>query len=431
MLSRAEVRVLVEHTLRGVVITGLAAMLWQSLREPTHAGNESVKARGVGDLADWSTSPSVPALHVQVDSVPESRERAWLAAVAGAGTPVSWSGNVPAVLIDARPAASPTGGTRVLVAAPRGSAVILSDDVGLIDTVPTQLAGVRLALGSAAGQLSAHVGSAAASTAQRDSATLRRILVIGGAGWESKFVVAALEEAGWKVDAVIHIAPGVDVTPGSAAVIDTSRYSAVIALDGAAGPYASRIIQFARTGGGVVLTRKAASIDALAALRAGAVGRSATTDRPNQAPGSVTLASIPFTPITPLRSDAVGLERRAGGVASAARRNGIGRVVQLGHEDTWRWRMDGAEGAARDHRLWWTEVVGSVAYAPIVPRQTTDGSSDEAPMTGLVNAIGPGMPASSIAGLTGDSSDSMSWLLVLLALGLIGEVASRRSRGVS
>src|SRR6185503_15174723 len=115
--------------------------------------------------------------------------------------------------------------------------------------------------------------AATASTIPRDSVMLHKVLVIGDAGWESKFVVAALEEAGWKVDAFIRVAPTVDVTQGSAAVIDTARYSAVVALDGAASPYASRIIEFARTGGGVVLAPPAASLDAMAALRAGAVGR--------------------------------------------------------------------------------------------------------------------------------------------------------------
>ena len=148
------------------------------------------------------------------------------------------------------------------------------------------------------------------------------MLVIGDAGWESKFVVAALEEEGWKVDAFIRVAPNVDVTQGSAAVIDTARYSAVVALDGAASPYASRIIEFARTGGGVVLTPQAATPDAMAPLRVGAVGRTTGDARAAQAGGSVTLTTLALAPITSLRSDAVPLERRAGTVATAARRVG-------------------------------------------------------------------------------------------------------------
>jgi hypothetical protein len=111
----------------------------------------------------------------------------------------------------------------------------MSDEVGVIDTLPQHDAGASVTLNSMAGRLSARAKSSVASTVVRDSVVLRRILVIGEAGWESKFVVAALEEEGWKVDALIRVAPGVDVTQGSAA-IDTSRYSAVIALDAGVSP---------------------------------------------------------------------------------------------------------------------------------------------------------------------------------------------------
>ena len=159
-------------------------------------------------------------------------------------------------MIDAQPVASPTGGTKVLVAAPNGSSVVMSDDIGVIDTLRAQSGGATVALGAVAGHLTARVKGSVASTVQRDSVVLHKVLVIGDAGWESKFVVAALEEEGWKVDAFIRVAPGVDVTQGSTAVIDTSRYSAVVALDGAASPYANRIIEFARTGAESCLRRR-------------------------------------------------------------------------------------------------------------------------------------------------------------------------------
>ena len=116
-------------------------------------------------------------------------------------------------------------------------------------------------------------------------------------------------------------------------------------------------------------------------------------------------------------------------MAVAAKRVGAGRALQFGYEDTWRWRMGGGEGAIRDHRLWWTRVVSSVAYAPRIPRAMTATATDEAPMIGLFAAIGPGTPASAMSNLSGKRSDLMAWLFVLLALGLIGEVASRRLRG--
>lgn len=426
-------RVLLEHALRGVVIGVLALMLWQSLRQETVSGSEVVRARGIGgELADWSALAKPPGeIHMQLDSVPSPVERAWLGALAGAGSNVTWSGDLPPVMIAAQPVASPTGGTRLFAAAPSGSSVVLSDDVGAIDTVRAQTAGATLALASTVGQLTARVNGSVASAVQRDSLSLHRVLVIGNAGWESKFVVAALEEDGWKVDAFIRVAPGVDVTQGSGAVIDTSRYSAVVALDGGAAPYANRIAEFARRGGGVVLGPQAASLDAMAPLRAGAVGRAASDSRSIQASGSVSLATLPLAPITSLRSDAIPLDRRAGAVAIAVRRIGAGRALQLGYEDTWRWRMSGGDGAVDAHRTWWADLVTSVAHAPRVPRAAIAGPTDEAPMTGLVAAIGPGARAGAASILSGPSTGWTAWLLALVPLGLIGEVASRRLRGAS
>ncbi|MEO7822062.1 MAG: hypothetical protein ABIS15_00540, partial [Gemmatimonadaceae bacterium] len=307
----------------------------------------------------------------------------------------------------------------------------VSDDVGPIDTVQSQLAGVTLELGSAAGALTAGIGPSTASTVQRDSVSLKRVLVIGSAGWESKFVVAALEEDGWKVDAFIRVAPGVDVTQGSAAAVDTSRYSAAIALDATALPYANRLIEFARTGGGVVLTPGSASTDALSALRAGSVGRASAAARPIQAPGSITLATLPFAPIILLRGDAVSLETHAGSVTMAARRIGFGRVLQLGFDETWRWRMGGGDEAVPDHRAWWTDAVRSIAYAPPVSRPPTTTATDEAPLIWFAAAVGQSTPPRAMANLSGSPLDWTMWLFALMALGLIGETASRRLRGGS
>jgi hypothetical protein len=427
-------RVRIEHVLRGIVIVALAVMLWQSLHEQSDGGGRTLTSRGIsgGALAKWSALAKAPErIQVQLDSVPSKIERSWLGALAGAGSSVRWSGDLAPVMIDAQPVASPAGGTRVFVGALNGSSVVMSDDVGAIDTLRAQNAGAALALNSVAGHLSARVKGAVASMVVRDSVAIHRVLVIGDAGWESKFVVAALEEEGWKVDAFIRVAPGVDVTQGSAAVIDTSRYSAVAALDGAASPYANRIIEYARTGGGVVLAPQAASLDALASLRAGAVGRATSDARAIQAGESVRLATLALAPITSLRGDAVVIDRRAGAVAIAARRIGAGRGLQLGYEDTWRWRMGGGDGAGRDHRIWWTGLMSSVAYAPRVPRATATASTDEAPTIALVAAIGPGTSASAMSNLPGKPSNWNAWLLGLLALGLVGEVASRRLRGAS
>jgi hypothetical protein len=435
MPSRAEMRVRVEQVLRAIVIAALALMLWQSLQEESDSVSKSISARGAGvgsALAEWSSMSKPPrGIHAELDNTPSPLERAWLGALSGAGSRVTWSGAISPVMIEAEPVASPAGGTRILLAAPSGSSIAISDDVGPIDTLQAQHMGGSLGLSSTAGRVTARSKGSVASTLRRDSLTIRKVLVIGDAGWESKFVVAALEEEGWKVDAFIRVAPGVDVTQGAAVAIDTSRYSAVIALDGAVSPYANRIVEFARRGGGVVLTPEAATLDVMAPLRVGVAGRASADAGGVQTAGSVTLTTLPLAPITSLRSDGVALEQRAGTVAAAARRVGAGRALQVGYEDTWRWRMAGGEGAVRDHRLWWTELVSSVAYAPRLPQSESKVATDEAPMIGLVAALGPATRSESTAMLSGPSSDSMAWLFALLALGLLGEVTSRRLRGAS
>lgn len=431
MPSRAEMRIRIEQVLRGIVIIALAVMLWQSLHGQSNAGARTVSAREIrpSALADWSTLAKAPAtIHVQLDSVPSTIERAWLSALAGAGSAVTWSGDIAPLMIEAQPVASPSGGTKVLVAAPTGS-VVVNDDVGPIDTLRAQSAGAMLSLSASQDRLTARVKGSAASTSTADSLTLHRVLVIADAGWESKFAIAALEEEGWKVDASIRVAPGVNVTQGSVAVIDTSRYSAVVALDGASSQYAGRMLAFAQMGGGVVLASEAASLDAMAPLRAGAVGRAEA--RPASAGGSISLATVGLAPITSLRSDAVVVERRGGSNALAARRIGAGRVLQSGYEDAWRLRTGGGDNAVRDHRQLWSGLVSRVAYAPRATRLAVTANEDQAPMVGLVAALGPKALSRPTTNLPGGQSGAMFLLFSLLALALIGEVASRRLRGAS
>jgi hypothetical protein len=434
MPSRAEIRVRVEQVLRGIVIVALAALLWQSLHEQSNAGARTVSARGIrpSALADWSALAKAPVtIHLELDSLPSRIERAWLRALAGAGSAVMWSGDVAPVMIDAQPVASPSGGTKVLVASRTGSAVVVSDDVGPIDTLRVENAGATIKLTFTPDHLAARVPGVVASTVPRDSVALRRVLVIGNAGWESKFVIAALEEEGWKVDAALRVAPGIDVTQGSVAVIDTSRYSAVIALDASASPHASRIVEFARMGGGVVLSPQAALLGGMASLRAGTVGRIPSEVRPIQPDKSTGLSLLALSPITLLRSDAFPLEKRAGIVAIATRRSGAGRVLQMGYEDTWKWRMSGNADAVRDHRLWWTGLVGSVAFAPSIQRAGDATWMDEAPTAALVGAIGTSTPTAALPILSGNSGDWIVWLFLLLILSLVAEIGSRRLRGGS
>ena len=417
--------------MRGVVIAVLGVMLWQSLRPQSGAGRAAnlsgVDARSLASLSMLSTVPS--RVQLRLTAVPSAFERSWLSAIAGAGSNVSWSCDLPATMIAAQAIASPTGGTRVDVAAPTKSAVILRDELGAIDTLPIRNGGASLLLPPTTEPLTAVLNATTATTTARDSLVLRKVLVIGSVGWESKFVVAALDEAGWKVDANLRVAPGVDVSQGASAIVDTSRYSAVVALDAAAAPFAGRIIAFVQQGGGVILAPAAASLDAMSPLRAGTVGRASGGSNPT-ASAATGVASIPLAPLTSIRSDAAAIEKRGSSVAVAGRRVGAGRVVQVGYEDTWRWRMAGGDQSVRDHRQWWTDRVSSVAYAPAITRATF-ATADEAPLASLVDALGPASALSVANGFTARAADTLILLFVLLALALTAEVASRRLRGAA
>jgi hypothetical protein len=431
MLSRAELRVLVERVLRAVVIVALAIMLWQSVSGSVGQDRIQIRSRMTpGSLAAWSRSSITPgSIHLEVDSAPSRLERDWLAALRAAGSDISWSGNLPAVMIDAQPVASPEGGIRMRMAAPPDSKVEIADEAGPIDSIQSNEAGVSLTIGSAVGRIVGRVAKSAATTIPRDSIALHKVLVIGSAGWESKFVVAALEESGWKVDAFIRVAPGIEVTQGSIVSIDTARYSAVVALDNSAAAYAERLVGFVRSGGGVVLGPGAAAVAAIAPLRSGGVGDASAPAPVANISGSVTRGTLVMAPIIQPRSDAIPLERRSETVAVAARRIGAGRVLQSGYEDTWRWRMAGAESSVRDHRGWWTDAVSNVAYAPRVALPNRMRDTDDAPVADLVSALGPPSDQADVARSGLNRSHWTAWLFALLSLALIAEVASRRLRG--
>ena len=432
MLSRAESRLRLEQALRAIVLVALALMLWRSLQPPTNSSGGNVRTRGIrrGVLAVWSALPRAPArIHVELDSAPTPLQRAWLGALAGAGSAVTWSGNLPSLMLDVQPIAAPTGGVRVLVAAPKGSSVELGDEIGVIDTIHAGSAGAAVSLASDVGAVSVRMKGGRATTREPDSLDVRRVLVIGSAGWEPKFVTAALEEEGWKVDAIVRVAPGVEIRQGTATAIDTSRYSAVIALDSAAAPYASRMVAFVTSGGGAIIAPAAAAIDGLAPLRSGSVGRAnaASTARPTDR--ALTLATLPLAPVSSRGPEAVAIERRGEAVAVAAKRVGAGRAVQFGYEDTWRWRMEGGDDAVREHRSWWTSLVSKVAYAPRTRNVVADSTSDAAPMAALVASLGTNT-RSSVPDILFAGSDWMTWLFAVLSLGLLIEIASRRLRGL-
>ncbi len=429
MPSRAEARQTVEGVLRAVSIGTLAWMLWTSLDHDSTVTVARANSASIGSaLRDWTLEGTAPArISVSLDSAPLPVVRDWLAALGAAGSKLSWSGDVPAVGIGVRPIPSPAGGLTVLVAAPSGTLATLHDEVGPLDTVEARNGGARFTIPVVSGAITARVEGTVGESVARDSVRLRRVLVIGRAGWESKFVIAALEESGWMVDAQIAVAPGAFVTQGGAASLDTARYSAILALDETAVAHAQRIAAYVASGGGLVLAGSAASLQAFASLRAATPGRTMTVPEQTAEPQPTTLQTLPLA-VLASGSDAVILDRRGSRVAVVARRHGSGRVLQYGYIDSWRWRMSGGETSVVEHRAWWTGAVSSVAYVPTFALAERS-DLDNAPLAHLVEALGErsATPSASLASAAG--SISLWWLFVLVSLSLLAEWASRRLRG--
>lgn len=422
------------------------------------AGGEQVRAA----LERWSGDPSLVNGHLSFTELPPASTRAWMQALRAAGVGVGYDApEWPALALGVASVADPVGGVRVLVAAPAGSEVAVSDAVGALDTLHARGAGGMLETAALASPARAVLpGVTAGAVAPPPvSLALRQVLVIGRAGWETKFTVAALEERGWSVVSRMAVAPDVDVTRGQATPIDTARLAAVVALDGSAAALAPAIARYVRSGGGLVLGAEAAALPALARVAAGRPG-GALPGASRELGGPTPRAGLPLQPIVSLVDDALVLEHRGDAAVVVARRVGAGRLVQLGYEESWRWRMGGAEGAPEAHRRWWSELVASVAYArpvtgePVVvvaggegdvagagagPAGVPDGGAagegsrrddlDGAPVAGLIDEVGePSLPPPDRLARSG-AARTPWWALAAIVAALVVEWTSRRLRG--
>ena len=250
--------------------------------------------------------------------------------------------------------------------------------------------------------------------------------MLGRATWEAKFVIAALEEAGWPVDARLAVAPGIEVVQGAGRSPDTASHAAVVVLDAPSAATAAAITRYVRSGGGLILSGTSASAPSMATIAAGRVGM-------RTRPSSIVVAedaprrALGFLAIAP-RADALVLEQRDTRVAAAARRVESGRVVQIGYDETWRWRMGGGAQALDAHRAGWSALVSSVAHRAVVPL-SPDPRDDDAPLAHLVDALG--RPTAAAASMPSDArwAPSPAVLFALLSVLLLTELASRRLRG--
>jgi hypothetical protein len=427
MPSRAERATGIEHALRAASFALVAFALWRVISSGAPGGAALVRSSSLARELPSIESGRTAAVHVELDAPPAPQDRDALTAVAHAGTRVTWSGAfvVPLAAVATR-AREPGGPVRVAVAS--SAKVSLSDGLAALDSIGSASAarGAAVDVGAPSGALTAKSGATLAPIGLPSAAALRPVLIVGRAGWEAKFAAAALEEQGWTVEQRVVVAPGAVVTQGVLAAIDTGHYSAIVALDTMLGPVAPSIARFVRDGGGLLLMGASANAPAVRAIAPAQAGdkraaESHTFDGFSTAP----LDATPVYPLEALRNDAVRLSMRGTRLTAAARREGAGRVVQAGFDETWRWRMQGGTDAVAAHRAWWSRMVGSVAATPLASEER-GRSAEGAPLARLIDALGPAVTA------VPDSSAPHrlpAWLLPAILLALLAEWGSRRWRG--
>jgi hypothetical protein len=193
-------------------------------------------------------------------------------------------------------------------------------------------------------------------------------------------------------------------------------------------------LRFAARGGGVVIAGTAARIPALASLLAARTGARVRPSLFEGAGAPKSAASGGFWPLAPL-AGAIPLERVGGTVTVAARAAASapegrgGRVIQLGYDESWRWRLEGGDDAPLAHRRWWSRVVSGVAHAPLVALAGAPASSP-APLAELHEALGaPSPEGPDERTLRGRARPDPRVLFGAILLLLLAEWGSRRLRG--
>ena len=166
--------------------------------------------------------------------------------------------------------------------------------------------------------------------------------------------------------------------------MDTASYDVVVALDSSSADMAPAIALFVAQGGGLIAAGSALAIAPLRTIAPARAGER-LPGRILLAEESVTPRDLPLRPLFAMRPDAAALERQATGPALAARRAGMGRVLAVGYDESWRWRMLGGANGLAAHRRWWSGAAGSVAPERLV---AVASGPDAAPLASLVSALG-------------------------------------------
>lgn len=452
-----------ERAARALALAALVLAGWQAVRDgraqtdvATMASVRPLRLEPTAGLADSLRAAVVAqggqdrrdTLLLTVPVVPPAAVRAALSVLLAAGIPVRWTDSTAArgLALSAARASGPRGG--YVVRASGGlasSALVLRDGGSLLDSLPADAradhAGTTWRVSSLAPPLEARVAGGTATVALPDTSAPRRLLVIAQPGWESKFAVAALEETGWRVDGALRISPTGVVQLGQPQRPDTARYAAVLVLDSVAVD-AAALTRFVTLGGGLVLAGDALRIPTLASLRParatelrGGVAGALLTEAPRRGLEAWELEVA--ADATVLQAD-VGDDSGDHAHAEPAvvvRRVGAGRVVATSYRETWRWRMQGTDDGAADHRSWWAGIIGAVSPDVARPARAvaTVGPGDAAPYADLVARIGaPSPPSGQRPAVTprAPRGPSPALLFVVTALALLAEWTSRRLRGL-
>ncbi|HEX6314399.1 MAG TPA: hypothetical protein VFZ73_06045 [Gemmatimonadaceae bacterium] len=425
MPSRAD-RHLVEQALRALALVALATAalrLWRGERFSGDGASVQLPALDSA-LVAWSITPPERGT-LDATTLPSPTQRDWIVALRRSGLRFAWSvRDTVAGAVTIEFGVLPQSAARVSAFGTGAAPLRLSDQLGQVDSIAgTRAASWRF---TPVGAVRLTSGAIAAIAEPRDSLAAGPVLVLGSAGWESKFVTAALEESGWTVASRITIAPGAVVRQGGLSPIDTSAFSAVVVLDSVSPIDAPTVAGFVRAGGGVLASGAGVRHPSLRGLlpRAGGVapGMLGGLSGPDPHAG---LAARTFR----LAGNEVPLARRSDAPVVVGKRVGAGRVVAVGYDDTWRLRMAVPdESAPQAHRDWWSSLVGGVARVRLHPRAVSE--IDEAPLANTIAALGP--PAR--AGDPPRHDARLPWTAILAATAaasLLGEWLSRRLRGMA
>lgn len=412
-----------EWIARAVLLAAIVTLLWRSWSPSAAATEQSATSAGLpAALETWTTGPPPAAVMVRLSEVPNALERDWLAALRRAGAVVSWAGELQGLAVEALASAEPQHSYVIRATGAQGAELAFHDRDRELASVQSADGGASIRTSMLHGPVRASTPDGHALAALPAAPRVGRVAVTGPAGWETKFVTAALEERGWRVDSRVTVAPGVDVGSLSAGALDTSRYSAAVVVDVAPAAWMPDLMRFVRSGGGLVVTGAAARSGAIAALlpaRAGSAFAATDTVAADRSTlGGSSLLSGPR---------AVVLEAREGTPVVSGGRFGAGRVIVSGYGDTWHWRMTGDDRALEEHRDWWSALVGAAAYAADTAEAVI--SPESAPLAVLHAALGPPAaaprPSLSVRGFPVEAV-----LFGVAVLALLGEVVSRRRRGL-